>query len=401
MVRGGVSAAGFPRPPEDVVRPEKMAAMHSADGGQRHDFKFADGLRAVAALSVALFHTFVFTGLRGDTDGLPAIAKSWRVGNFGVPVFIVLSGFVLALPIVGSSGLVLRKGWQHFIKRRARRILPPYLISFALFLALIAAVPWMHEESGTAWDNKIPVTLGGVVSHLFAVHNLRHDWIYQVNGPAWSVATEWQLYFTLPFLLLPLWRRTHVAVMVAAAVAIGWAIHFVDPHLDAAHFWFLGLFAMGAAAAHLVVRETTIRLLGPIVAVGLLATFAGVLLAHDAAREQDWLTETVLGAFVALGLVWLGQRSLAGSTTPVHRVLESRLLVWIGLWSYSLYLVHSPLLALGNFALLELDPSFRVHYVLMFVAVLPCSLTIAYLFHRAVERRFMTSHQQAVRVPVA
>jgi peptidoglycan/LPS O-acetylase OafA/YrhL len=68
-------------------------------------------------------------------------------------------------------------------------------------LVLIAVIPALHRQSGTAWDSKVPVTLGGVLSHLVLMHNLRLDWQGQVDGPMWSVATEWQLYFLLPLVL--------------------------------------------------------------------------------------------------------------------------------------------------------------------------------------------------------
>jgi peptidoglycan/LPS O-acetylase OafA/YrhL len=359
----------------------------------RLDFAFADGVRAVAALGVALFHTYVFTGMKGSTQILPDFLVALRLGQSAVPIFIVLSGFVLMLPVARRNDLRYRGGALQYIQRRARRILPPYFAAMIFFLLLIWAVPLLQQPSGTVWDSKVPVTPWGVLSHFLLLHNLSRETLYQINGPAWSVATEWQIYFAMAFLLLPLWRRIGGVVTVIAAVGIGWAIHFVMPSLDGAHFWFLGLFAFGMAAAQLVVRGTRIPLLGPGVAVLSIASVGMIVLKNPLVVSYDWLSETILGFVVALALVWLAQRSLVGSKTFAHRVLESKFLVWIGTWSYSAYLIHSPLLGLGNLLLLPLGMPLWLHFVVMVLVVLPLALTCAYGFHVVVERRFMTGHQ--------
>jgi peptidoglycan/LPS O-acetylase OafA/YrhL len=365
------------------------------------DFAFADGVRAVAALGVALFHTYVFTGMIGSTKILPDFLVALRLGQSAVPVFIVLSGFVLMLPVARRDDLRFRGGAVQYLKRRARRILPPYFAAMIFFLLLIWAVPLLQQPSGTVWDSKVPVTPWGVVSHFLLLHNLSRETLFQINGPAWSVATEWQIYFAMAFLLLPLWRWFGGAITVVVAVGIGWAIHFLVPSVDGAHFWFLGLFAFGMVAAHLVVRGTRIPLLGPGVIVLGVGSVGMIVFKNPLVVSYDWLSETILGVVVALALIWLAQRSLAGSKTFVHRVLESKVLVWIGTWSYSAYLIHSPLLGLGNLLLLPLGLPLMLHFVVMVVVVLPLALTCAYGFHLVVERRFMTSHQSRAAVTPA
>jgi peptidoglycan/LPS O-acetylase OafA/YrhL len=368
----------------------------------RQDFRFADGLRAIAALGVALYHAYVFTGMTGDYDKLPVVFQVISLGNYAVPIFIVLSGFVLMLPVAKSDALRFRAGTAQFIKRRARRILPPYFVAMAIFFVIIWAIPLLQERSGTAWDTKVPITPGGVISHIFLVHNFSLDWVYQMNGPAWSVATEWQIYFAMPFLLLPLWRKLGAVWTVTIAVLIGWAIHFIVPSVDVAHFWFLGLFAFGMAAAYIVVRGIQIPYLGRIISVlGPIAVVI-IVVAFDLIRRVPWLTETALGVIVALSLVWLSQCSMAGKRSLPLRLLESRPLVWIGAWSYSAYLIHSPILALGNLLLLPLALPLGLHFGLMVAVALPVALGCGYVFHLLVERHFMTSHQaKATHTPEA
>lgn len=362
--------------------------------GNRIDFKFADGLRFLAALAVALYHAYSFTGHSGDTAGLPRPLKVFAAGNLGVPVFIVLSGFVLMLPVARSGSLRLTRGFWTYVRRRARRILPPCYAALLLFVVMIHVVPVMSRPSDTDWDSKIPVTTGGVVAHLFMVQNLSSAWVYQIDGPAWSVATEWQLYFALPLLMLPLWRRIGAVPTVLVAIVLGVAVSRGIPQLSQAHFWLLGLFAMGALAAYATVNAPRIEGLGAALAVATPIFAVAVAVANSQLQARAWASETALGAIVAGLLIWLGQRSLADRPTWAHRLLENRLLVWGGLWSYSIYLIHSPFLALGDLLLVGHGIGTGALLALMVVVVLPCALALAYLFHHLVERHFLTSHQR-------
>jgi peptidoglycan/LPS O-acetylase OafA/YrhL len=360
----------------------------------RPKFDFADGLRAIAALTVAAYHTMTFTGLTGSVKAdVPAVWTLMQVGNYAVPVFIVLSGFVLMLPVVRSETHELRGGFGHYIARRAKRILPPYYAALAIFLLLIWAVPLLQTDSGTAWDNKVPVTAGGLISHLLIVHNLNGQWIYQINGPAWSIATEWQIYFLLPLVLLPLWRLIGPWWTVAFALAVGFAIGQLLPSLQSAHYWFIGLFALGMLAAHQAARGTCVRVGWPALVLFTLA-LAWVWIDPESAERRNMLSETLAGAAVALALLRLASATLRGERTWAHRILEARMLVWIGLWSYSLYLIHSPLLGLFNLLLLPLALPTWAQLTLMLAVALPVAATVSYLFHLLIERRFMTSHQK-------
>jgi peptidoglycan/LPS O-acetylase OafA/YrhL len=367
------------------VRPALTAA-------RRDQFLFVDGLRALAALVVVTYHAMLFTGNTDDYQrSLPSpLRLILEQGHYGVAVFIVLSGFVLGLPAARNGGR-LRGGWRRYAVRRARRILPPYYAALAMFLALIAAVPLLQQGRGTAWDSKVPVTSGGLISHLLLVHNARWDWQGQIDGPMWSVATEWQLYFLLPALLLPLWRRWGVTLMVTVSVVIGVGVHYVAPALDGAHLWYLGLCAFGMAAARAVVVGVEVR--------GRLGASAVVLAVLAVFQPRfdlpTWVLESAVGVVVALTLV-----RLADSGGRARQVLEHRRVVGVGLFSYSIYLVHSPLLGLANLLLLPVQMPWLLRFAVMLLVVVPAAIGVSYLFHLAIERRFLTSHQRDA-VPAA
>jgi peptidoglycan/LPS O-acetylase OafA/YrhL len=227
----------------------------------RIQLEFIDGLRAVSALLVVAHHAFLFTGHTGDAEAaMPAAGKLFEHLNEAVPVFIVLSAFVL-LP----RGMNLKGKLGRYIYRRSRRILPPYYAALAVFALLIAVVPALHQQHGTAWDDKIPVTATSTMAHVFMVHNLSLSTAYTFDGPMWSVATEYQIYFLLPLVLLPLWRRFNRWVMLAATVAFALAIPVAAPALNQAHLWFVALFAFGLVARSLV-NERTIPRWAPVAA---------------------------------------------------------------------------------------------------------------------------------------
>lgn len=356
---------------------------------------FADGLRALAAIAVTVYHAALFTGGSGEfLSTFPIAGRLIGFGTLAVPVFIVLSGFVLMLPVARSAALELRGGFRDYLRRRARRILPPYFASLAIIAAMILFVPAMQTGHGTEWDSKVPVTPGGLISHLFLVHNLNPAWIYQINGPAWSVATEWQIYFLFPLVLLPLWRRLGPAVAVGTMVLLGVVPVLLLPAIAGAHPWFLGLFAMGAGAAWMTQHIELPR-------AGLWASLAGIIaLALTVAVRLSWVYESAFGIAIALLLHWLTIRAREKRPSQVGRVLSSRPLVRIGAGSYSLYLVHSPVLAAGNIALLDADLPYPARLAVMLLLVLPLSWLAGWVFFRLVERHFLTSHQKAI-VPSA
>lgn len=353
-------------------------------------------MRGLAALAVVLLHASLFTGRDGDmARDYPSIAKALFLGNYAVAVFIVLSGFVLMLPIAKSPGLTFRNGVWVYFKRRAWRILPPYFASLILFGAAILCIPVLQEDRGTAWDSKVPVTTDGVLAHLFLVHNINAEWAYQINGPAWSIGTEWQLYFALPLIILPIWKRFGRIATLAATLAMSVGIAVFLPSWSSGHMWFLALFTMGALAAHAVVQQKRPRRLGAALAISMLAS----VLLVTASGAPLWVNELAVGGAIALSINWMATRSSDDRRTFAHKILESRLVVWLGLWSFSLYLIHSPILGLTNLLLLSVDLSTLARFTIQVLIAVPLAGACSYIFHLVVERRFITSHQGRTGVP--
>ena len=137
--------------------------------------------------------------------------------------------------------------WEYF-KRRARRLIPPYYAALLLSLLIIALIPGMRRFGEQAWDYALPAFRpSSLIAHFLLLHDFSRNWIYKINPPLWSVAVEWHIYFFLPFVLVPLWRRFGLLAMLVTGVALGAAPALLlrDIYMPASP-WFLGLFSMGA-----------------------------------------------------------------------------------------------------------------------------------------------------------
>lgn len=389
-----------------AISPDLALAARSE---QRVRLAFLDGLRGLAASYVVLHHAYLEVDNRLDGAGLSHAASWWlawlRYGHYAVALFIVLSGFCLMLPVVRSPERSLRGGTRRYLLRRARRILPPYYAALALSIAIICLVPTMHTMRGVRWDAAIPLTKQTVAAHLLLLHNVSATWGYQIDPPMWSVATEWQIYFLLPLLLLPVWRRAGVLAAVACAFVVGLGPHYLAHAywFDDACPWYAGLFALGMAAATLTApwsaasHRCAERLASPALVTALWLVAVTAVVQQDAFPGQTarlWIPDVLVGCAAASLLLFGARAAVAGrdSARPhVIRLLEWRPILWLGAISYSLYLVHFPLLSLLD------APAYSAHWTpaarlaAMYGIGVPLCLAAAYRFHLLFERPFLSS----------
>jgi peptidoglycan/LPS O-acetylase OafA/YrhL len=388
--------------PEGVPAPTRAIAAPA--GRLAH----IEGLRALAAYVVYINHTYAQVWLppKPPPSFLSAFWYSLVAGHLAVTVFITLSGFCLMLPVTKADGH-LRGGTVGFFKRRARRILPPYYASVAFCLLLIGTV--MGKPTGTLWDVPIGVNKVAVIAHLALVQDI---WgTSKINYVLWSIAVEWQIYIVFP-LLVWAWRTRGWAATVGAALVVGYAIRIggEGTRIDRAHAQYLGLFALGMLAAYVTQsRDPAVQRVRDgwpwvLIAGGFIALTCGLTLDWGVPlgiRRFHWLDFPVSAATMA---------ALIGTSRPsggwLQRALAWRPLVFIGTFSYSVYLLHAPLLQiLWQFVLTPL----HVGPVGMFAFFLgPGALLVlgaSWLFFRAFEYPFLTAPSpramDRARVPAA
>jgi peptidoglycan/LPS O-acetylase OafA/YrhL len=349
---------------------------------QRRRLAGLDGVRGLAALYVVVFHIFlrVFPGY--PVDHAPFWAAWFIYGRFAVVVFIVLSGFSLALSPA-------RHGWRldatsRFAQRRARRILPAYWAALAFSLA----VAWLIiPQPGQGVPNLGSVLANGLLVQNFAPAHLP-------NAAFWSMAVEAQLYVAFPLLLLMV-RRWGAMAMLAAVTLVVATVGVVGPQVSRLETFLIhsppelaALFALGVLAAG-IVSASTARRSWPWGWLALAA--AAPVVATICWQGSVWTIDHLFWVDLAVGpaVACLLAALATGQAAPLLRLLETRPIRNLGRSSYSLYLIHAPIVVVvyekivaGRVA--PGVPAFLVSLVL----TLPLSIVLARLFAAVFEIPF-------------
>ena len=312
--------------------PTQISAPRSA-GGKPY-WRALDGVRAVAILSVMVYHL-------EHRDILPG-------GYLGVDVFFVLSGFLITSMLLaereGNDG---RVSLRDFYARRALRLGP------ALVCALVAAMGLAVINGGLRGRYTIEM-VPWVVVYL-------GNWaqFFGDSGPGnylantWSLAIEEQFYLVWPllFVLACGHLRSHrtLASLLFGFAAVAMIYRELITRFTAGGFSrvYLGTtdthvdgLIVGCGLAFLLAREGAIgprlsRALGPLMWVG---AGAVVLLIVFGGYSPTWTMITYPAVVVATALALAGL--VAGGPNRLRSALSTRIPVWIGRRSYGLYLYH-------------------------------------------------------------
>lgn len=350
---------------------------------------FIDGLRGIAAFYVVLQHICTLIDpyhkmQRGGAEPLwlkIAMAPLWY-GHFAVAAFIVLSGFSLQLSLYNRSDGRIRDLGRFFV-RRCRRILPPYYA--CLVLSLIVCWLVTSRQKGMPWAQYLPVTWENTFAHIFMVHNLRPDWMYKINGVLWSISIEFQLYLVFPVLVLLLWKFGRGALMLPL-IAVTLVLLFTYAPATKLYVWYAPLFGLGMAAAQ-IGFDPKVRFRGNCKAWLSLAAFFGALAIASISLTTTLAIRDSLGGLAVACLL------AAGAVRPharTFRFLGGRFLVWLGGFSYSLYLVHHLVLQVAFVARPSWAGGFPSQFVYLFLC-LPIVVGVCWVFSHFFEQPFIGS----------
>jgi peptidoglycan/LPS O-acetylase OafA/YrhL len=411
------------------MTPSPLAAPH------RGRLVSVDMLRALAALAVVVGH-IPFHG--GDLPPFLAslVSSALHLGRLGVPLFLVLSGFCIHLSV--ARGIARQEGvhsdWGRFWKRRFWRLYPPYLAAVGFSLAVYAlagAEAFLPIERivSLPWD---------LLTHLLLIHNLFADYCFSLgNGPFWTLGLEEQLYALYALFLFlrrrwPLGRVVGLTLLVSLAWQCGWhawsgtdegAVQPVlgSPPLELGRWlkWPIGLWfawVLGALVAEAYAGTIRLPRWCTLRRTALLLACVGLATSHSALhlvagrgagiweRFSPWprlenfevLLRLLSGfsdlSFSAAAFIVLNRWVRQEVAGQFHGRL-ARALGGLGVMSYSLYLIHMPLVRL---LVSWMPPGTGLLSWLAHVAViLPVSLGVAALFFGVVERRFLAGSPSA------
>ena len=313
-----------------------VTSVPAAPDPRRQRLAGLDGVRGLAALFVVVNHVFLRAFPGYPVDRAPFWAAWFIYGRFAVVVFIVLSGFSLALSPA-------RHGWRldgvsRFAHRRARRILPAYWAALAFSLAM--AWLFVPPPGEGAPDAKSVVVNGLLVQNLVGAPS--------PNRSFWSMGVEAQLYVVFPLMVLTV-RRWGAVVMVAGVTLVVGTVGILGPHIAGLNAFELqsppdlaALFAIGVASAGIVGASRS-RRSWPWGALALAAVAPVVVIVEW--QGSVWTLDHLFWVDLALGpaVACLLAGLATGHAAPLLRVLDARPIRSLGAWSYSLYLTHGPI----------------------------------------------------------
>ena len=367
------------------LNPAEVATPRGGDrepgGGFRADVQ---ALRAVAVLLVVLYHA-----------GLPGLTG----GYIGVDVFFVISGFLITGLLVKEHERTGRISILQFYGRRMRRIMPA--AALVLVATVLASYHWLGYIRGAHIAEDAQWSAVFLANFHFA--SVGTDYLNAQSDPStlqhfWSLAVEEQFYVVWPALFLLIGRMRHRVVPVAVIVAAGYvfSIVFTAQNATQAYFSpFTRACELGAGALLALVAARTARLprsAGTALSVGGMVAIIGAAFVMTDAMAFP-------GAVVAVPVLATCAVLAGGSViggTALDTAYRFRPVQLIGLWSYSLYLWHWPLLTIAEQRLGHTPPA--TTRVLLVLAAVALSAVTYYLVENPIRNLGVLRRRPVVSV---
>lgn len=329
--------------------------------------------RAVAALGVFLYHNHMGYVLSQAT-GLSFFRAIDVFGaGYAVPLFFLLSGYCIHIANIkflrSNSALPLK----HYYKRRFLRIYPPYLIALLFsFFVLYLTVPGYKLD---VYD---------LLAHAFLLHGFTAAYFNTINVVLWTITIEMAFYLIYPlFYNIRLKYGAEKALLFTLLVSAVSIAYFQSKNglLIPEHFFVLNLWFSWCCGAYLADKKMLdpAKLKKPVYwAIYLLVAIGFIRLKI---LTNSW---TILSDQVTI-LIWTAPLMLslnAENWLQKHKnTWLIKLMVAIGLSSYSLYLFHEPLIHLKNLAVHAwLPPALQRVAVALGILLIPLITWCCYLY---------------------
>ena len=334
-----------------------MRAMNPA-----HRMPLIDAFKAIASQLIVLHHLASY-GLLAATarEPLPG-ALDWLYAHahLAVQVFLVIGGF-LAARCLSANGQALAGSPLPLLWKRYLRLVIPFLVAIAI-VGVCSALAEQWTENDAIPDR---ATLGQWLAHATLLHSVLG--VESLSAGVWYVAIDFQL-FALMALLLWVGHRRLVApalVLAAGAASLFWFNR--DAGWNNWALYFFASYGLGAAAWWASDRRQLASWLGVITTI----TIASLVV--------DFRPRIALALAIALALGFSRRHGL------LERWPDLRPLAFLGRISYSVFLVHFPILLLSNglFALSGLESPAAA--TAMLVLTWAASIGAGQVFHRWIE----------------
>lgn len=351
-----------------------------------------DGLRALAIISVIVFHfTASYAHELAQLGPLWAIwAKVCHVGWIGVDLFFVLSGFLITR-ILAAKPIGTFDQYASFITRRFWRLVPAYV---SCLVSVIFVALYFVPESKVIGNQKYLWTLTSNIVASFGDRNAVSDTYFSLVH-FWSLALEWHFYLIFPVLIVITKSPVRTALLLVLAAIVCRIIFFLAGLSDNATYSFtfcridaLGIGALLAMWGGKIPSglRNRIAMLGAFCFAAILALLVS---SGWQFKTLPWLQTwgyTAISASIAMMLLEIVYSS---QNTKVLRFLEHSFLRNIGLSSYSLYIWHLAFFpAIAGMVNRKIE-NLPLSYILTFVISGSLTFLLGFASYRWVESRFV------------
>ena len=337
-----------------------------------------EAIRGIAVILVVLLHYYVLRAWLTESDpfieavNLFSPVKSFIVkGHIGVEIFFMITGFLLILPWLKNDSKTSPSIKDYFV-RRILRIVPAYY--FHLFLLFFIIFPLFSSTQhlfSHYWLTNFSAHLGFI--HNFDP-NIRNS--LMLNGALWTLSLEMQYYLILPLIAMATVRTGIIVPITLIIIAFAWrysvteSFDYFFKNLSISHppnvqnyiedSWrkfyaiqlpgYLGNFGCGILVAICYIKNYRLPISNNIASMACIAFFSSLFIVEQFHEklgniEFSWnqyqvLLSIILG--IALYLIVLYPKSIA------YKLINNRILIFSGKISYSVYLMHIPLILIFN-----------------------------------------------------
>ncbi len=368
-----------------------------------------DFLRGIASLAIVILHAVTYSEIQPKETWFPYVYHIFELGWLGVPLFFVISGFCIHLQWAkGAKNVADKRNYRinffSFWKRRFWRLYPPYLVALcgsmllllgAYFLGKNVALIELYPDPKLLWMGY------DFFFHATMLHGL--DPLFDKGGgnPVfWSLAREEYLYL-LYFVFLFFRKRfgclnTNIAVMIISIGSLYIANYFVSTEsaywniifTSAIALWFQ--WTLGILSVESYLKMTALPKFASHPAMIIVWGFLAYYFTY---YNPSWFIQNCLWGLCFFTLVNFcieKEQNVVSGRDPFTDRPVAKFFAGVGIWSYSLYLVHNPIQKvikqlLGSYAVTE-----NVFMYLLVALVLTIAGFIGgRIFFLAVEKHFI------------
>jgi peptidoglycan/LPS O-acetylase OafA/YrhL len=361
----------------EIVRPKRINELES--------------LRGILALWVVVSHILPSAGILEEALGpFKFLAK----GDNAVDVFIIMSGFFIFFLLDSAQ-----EKYGQFIIRRFLRLFPAYLVCLIISILMVNVslevlhnLAWQHPQNDfriQVFNDSLQHFIPQLLAHLTILHGLVPDSLlsnsqFAFIGQAWSISLEWQFYLVAPFLFYAIHKKKPVLTFFLLGISClsyylfkSAAQGFLFTQIP---FFFLGILSFYIWKNYPSIVSFSDQQWALVMPVGVVLT---LLFTHE--------IPTTLWVLVFLSILSLQENGKLVLENIVCRLLNNRVMLYLGRISYSMYLCHVIVMYGVMYCLERFFPELQqLHYLaLLLVLVLSLTILFAHLIYYSVEKPFI------------